>query len=1230
MKKTIIISIIFLCFHSVLNAQDFSINQEGTHTSCAINFFDSDSLGLYQNNESYTITFCSDGSGQSNIINLGFDQLFKIDPSDTLFVFDGNSITSPLIGAYNNNNAPTGVSSTTTNTSGCLTFHFVSDGANVDSGWVASSNCVKICQPIIPVITTTPAMVSYSLDSNYTNICPGDSVFFSGSANYPDNGVNSINYSQSDATSTFEWNFGEGTEITAQTGGVVYDNEGGYVILLKVTDANNCLQQIIHKVKTGIIPDFSSIFALPDTSCFGDTVQLNGGFNSSSGNLIGVSANSGVFNVGGIVAGQTFLPDDNGTNPYTTSVGISGFSGVTINSVNDIQEICLNMEHSYNGDLSIVLECPNGQSMELFYGSGGAIMGEPVAEGLPIDNNTANTAPGIGYDYCFNPTATNGVPWNNTILLSTYTDVQGHVSTNVNQIPAGDYEASGNWTDLLGCPVDGNWTIIVTDNVSADNGYIFEWGITLNPAINPNAELYNVAIVDGQWLTTTDLIASYDTMSVVLPQGEGDHQYVFQVTDEYGCSFDTTINVNVLPEIIAIASPDTNLCQGQQVTFDVGGATSNCNYTVELFDSWGDGWDGGGYVNVFINGTLFLSNQTVADCNGNTTSGCDASFTVNITSGDIITFDYVGGNSPTENTITVFDGDGNQVFFADSPVDGILGPINADCAGGLAFSWWPATDLSDPTIPNPIFSGSTTSTYAVQVSLNNHPECSVTSDSITIIVTNNVLPTITGDSAICFGSSSTYTINGADSILWANGSNDSTITFTPQNDSLLVVTALTACGTISWNKHVVVYPKIDLTATPDTVICEGQAVSLNLNGVLNECTYLLTLIDSAGNGWGNFEGVDVKINGVLYETGVTVLDCNVTTCQYSMVIPVNNGDVLSLEYTSGASDVENSIILFDASNAPIYNITNPIAGVLGTFTANCSNAYNISWSPSIQLSDPTVINPIFSAVSSQTYQSTVYLLANPNCINTSNSINVEVRSIDIPVIIGDTSICNGETITLSINADSVLWWGDTTNVNTSFTFTPQSDSLVTVTASTFCIEDTVVTHFVEVNPLPTIITIPDTTLTIQQTITLTTVGGVSYYWTPDLYLSCNDCSDPIASPIESTSYNVVVTDSNGCVSSKSINIEVLIPDLFIPTGFSPNNDGVNDIIVVRSLSIASMSIQIFDRWGGLVFESDKQERGWDGTANGEKLDAGVYVYKFEARLVSGEKVEQAGNITLFR
>jgi gliding motility-associated-like protein len=1220
MLPKIIGLLFFFNLFFVANAQDFSINQEGTYTSCLVNFFDSDSLGMYQNNEDYTITFCSDGSGGGNTVNVGFGGLFKIDPSDTLYVYDGSSTASPLIGAYNNNNIPIGVTTTTSNPSGCITFRFVSDASVVDSGWVAILNCVKVCQPIEPIVTTIPALTSYGPDSNYTNICAGDTVFFTASGVYPDNGVNGINYPQSDATSTYEWNFGEGTESTTQTGSIVYGNEGGYAVLLTITDANGCQEQIIHKVRTGITPNFPGIYAMPDSVCFGDTIQLMGGFNQTLGAGSGFSPNSGAITAGGTVTGQTFLPDGNG-NSYTTSVGISGFPGQTITAGTDIETVCMNIEHSYLGDLDFQLTCPNGTTIMLSDNYGGAGSGNVF---LGDANDDGSNDPGIGMDYCF----TLGAVWGTMVdenIAGNYIPSTFDPGNNV--LAPGDFQPEESFNGLIGCPIDGDWTITVTDNIGIDNGYIFEWGITLNPNINPNAEYYDVAIADGAWQASPDIIAPYDSLTIAYTQVEGSNQYTFQVTDEYGCTFDTIVNVYVLQELNAIATPDTNLCLGQQVELNVGGFVPNCEYVVWLHDSWGDGWSSPAQVDILINGVVYLAGQTVSSCSG---SECEVFLTIPVTTGDVITLNYTTGSWNSENSMAIYDADGNEVFLVNNPNAGLQTPVTAECSGGVSFSWGPTNDLSDPTLPNPIFSGSNTTTYAVEMFLTNHPECSVVSDSITITVNNLDLPTISGDSAVCFGSPVTYTISGADTIIWPDNSFAPTYTYTPLDDDVLTVTASTFCGNITWSKHVVVYPEINLLASPDTIICDGDAVTLNLAGVLDECTYLLTLIDSAGNGWGSFEGVDIKINGVLYESGVSVLNCGGTYCTTSMVIPINDGDVLTLEYTSGATDIENTIQLFDASNAEVLNITNPTAGVLGTFNTSCNNAYDITWSPSTQLSDATVINPVFSGSTSETLGATVSLNANPNCSGISNTIYLDVRPIDVPDIIGDSVICIGTTVSLNINADSVLWWGDTTNVSTTFTFTPQQDSLVTATATTFCVKNAVTTHYVVVNPLPVITSINDTTITIQDVITLTTTGGEIYTWIPSTYLSCSDCPSPEAAPEETTLYEVIVTDSNGCVSSRTINVEVLIPDLFIPNGFSPNGDGVNDLVEVRSLSIETMNIKIFDRWGGLIFESNDQAISWDGTFNGTNLDAGVYVYKFESKMVDGAKIEKSGTITLFR
>jgi gliding motility-associated-like protein len=766
---------------------------------------------------------------------------------------------------------------------------------------------------------------------------------------------------------------------------------------------------------------------------------------------------------------------------------------------------------------------------------------------------------------------------------------------------------------------------ITSVSVSANDEDSFGDNVTLNLTLNL---AYTNNQLSYSWSPTT-FLSNPLIPNPVLTGLDSSKVYTVTITDTASnCSFDRPITVSMFDGFGIFTSPtDTTICQGQQVELNVEGFVSNCEYVVWLHDSWGDGWNSPAQVDILINGVVYLAGQTVPSCSG---SECEVFLTIPVTTGDVITLNYTTGSFNSENSMAIYDADGNEVFSVNNPNAGIQTPVIAECSGGVVFSWMPNNNLSDPTLPNPVFNGLTSGVYVVEVSLDGRPECYELSDSITIIVDNLGQIDITGDSAVCFGSPVTYTISGADSIIWPDNSFAQTYTYTPLDDDVLTVTAVNYCGNITLNKHVVVYPEINLLASPDTIICDGEAVTLNLAGVLDECTYLLTLIDSAGNGWGSFEGVDIKINGVLYESGVSVLNCGGTYCTTSMVIPINDGDVLTLEYTSGATDIENTIQLFDASNAEVLNITNPTAGVLGTFNTSCNNAYDITWSPSTQLSDATVINPVFSGSTSETLGATVSLNANPNCSGISNTIYLDVRPIDVPDIIGDSVICIGTTVSLNINADSVLWWGDTTNVSTTFTFTPQQDSLVTATATTFCVKNAVTTHYVVVNPLPVITSINDTTITIQDVITLTTTGGEIYTWIPSTYLSCSDCPSPEAAPEETTLYEVIVTDSNGCVSSRTINVEVLIPDLFIPNGFSPNGDGVNDLVEVRSLSIETMNIKIFDRWGGLIFESNDQAISWDGTFNGTNLDAGVYVYKFESKMVDGAKIEKSGTITLFR
>lgn len=186
--------------------------------------------------------------------------------------------------------------------------------------------------------------------------------------------------------------------------------------------------------------------------------------------------------IGGLFnAGTTFLPDGSGV-VYTSTLNINGFSpGATLTNLNMLQNICLNMEHSYMGDLELRLIAPGGQNLLLksAYGGGSTDLGEPIATG-PVDGSASSTLidPGVGYDYCFNQTPLYGTMVSEAnIHYRNYTDLQGHTYSDY-FLPAGTYVPEGNLNTLIGTTLNGNWTVWVMDHMYLDNGYIFNWSIS--------------------------------------------------------------------------------------------------------------------------------------------------------------------------------------------------------------------------------------------------------------------------------------------------------------------------------------------------------------------------------------------------------------------------------------------------------------------------------------------------------------------------------------------------------------------------------------------------------------------------------------------------------------------------------------------------------------------------------------------------------------------------------
>ena len=249
----------------------------------------------------------------------------------------------------------------------------------------------------------------------------------------------------------------------------------------------------------------------------------------------------------------------------------------------------------------------------------------------------------------------------------------------------------------------------------------------------------------------------------------------------------------------------------------------------------------------------------------------------------------------------------------------------------------------------------------------------------------------------------------------------------------------------------------------------------------------------------------------------------------------------------------------------------------------------------------------------------------------SDTVNVTVTVNANPEVSVDTdlSICEGQTATINAASSLPVTWS-TLETSNSISVSPAvtTSYFAAVTNSCGTDGDTVV---VTVNSNPVIDAGPDESILAGNTVTLNPIGGVSYVWSPQTNLSCTNCASPGASPLTTTTYIVTGTDANGCVSSDTIIVEVDESSvLYIPTAFSPNGDGQNDVLFVRAGAVESFEFSIYDRWGERVFSTTDLSLGWDGSFRGKPLNSAVFVYAISGKYYNGESFEQKGNITLLK
>ena len=173
-----------------------------------------------------------------------------------------------------------------------------------------------------------------------------------------------------------------------------------------------------------------------------------------------------------------------------------------------------------------------------------------------------------------------------------------------------------------------------------------------------------------------------------------------------------------------------------------------------------------------------------------------------------------------------------------------------------------------------------------------------------------------------------------------------------------------------------------------------------------------------------------------------------------------------------------------------------------------------------------------------------------------------------------------------------------------------------------------------INPL--ILSNWDTTIVIGDSICLpidAEAGLYMFTWTPTAGLNCDTCGSPCLQPLELVTYSVSVTDILGCFTSNADYTVDIYPETFLsmPTTFTPNGDGANDVIYLEGWGIKQLvEFRIFNRWGEEMFFTTDKEEGWNGYYKGVLQNNDVYAYKIKAFTWRDEEKTLEGYINLMR
>ncbi len=1230
MQKTLFTLLIsFGLFVPQIRAQ--VLISDGFAEACSGAFLDSGGQGGggYQDNEYHVLTICPETEGDVvgvDFINFLLDTSGPQNSWDYLAIYDGDNANAGTLGVYTGNDLQgVFVQASDLNTSGCLTFVFDSNGEGTGS-FAGTITCETPCD--------RPVAVASDDAPENRRICVGDEITFDGSASFAADGFEIVEYL---------WDFADGT--TDNSGAVVthtFNDPGEYVVELYLQDDNGCASTNVVSLQLLVAtPPSWSPFPGDQNLCIGE--EFCSEVDPESFEVTWSGPEQVYEN-----PEDLFIEDQVGES-FDSEVNVTGFApGQTLLNVNDLLNINVSIEHSFLFDLVVIITCPSGES---------AILHNQW--NLTGGNETGTNGTNLGipeqefFDYSWSPNPDNPT-WAEMAEGGAFTE-----------LPEGSYASVEPLEQLVGCDLNGTWTISFADFWGGDDGNLSAWGLEFDPSIIPDVTEFTPDIgefADSSYWTYPDdgpeLVFQTDDGNAfcIQPEEEGSWPFTYTVFNNHGCTYDSTFIVTAEFAAQADAGEDVIYCD-ENTTLEgglEGIPTPLCSSAA------------GDYEYCYPDN----ANDVFTYCPDNPGDGTTF-MDITFNSGEIENFFdelwvYDGDNTNAPLLAGPLEGDLTGLSFVATNPDGcITFAVNSDftvsCGGGsfnpisytvgcsqggpeYVYEWSPADGLAATDIPNPVIEGPINEpvSYTLTTYPAGRPECASTDEV-------SVFPAYAYDVSFvqpaCFGPNAEIEVfidnsegGGPWTIRLIDGGivveeieTDGGITLMEGlNPSEYIVEIEGGGCTVEEEVFMTTPPEYEITVSQDTTICQTGTALLE------------ALVDPEDPGDLSY----VWLDGVNGQTREVSPDDTTTYSVYGLYgegcytdtaeVTINLLAPLSILVTGTDTICQGDsafIYVSDVSGGlPPYNYdwTTPMGNFLTDSAAWvtptvdgvwCAEVTDVCETPAnyhcLSLILSPVVDPSFTA---DTLEGCVPFIVN----FTGNATNPEI----IEEALWDFG--DGSVSTQVQNA--VNTFDSQGNYDISYSVVTEDGCFFadTIPSMISLLNDPIAGFNFE----PQTVVLPDTLVDLNNL----SLGADDYLWVINETDTLTDAFPDVGLPPVPGVYPIQLFAYNafGCADSTSRFAFVVDEfEMYVPNAFTPDNDGVNELFHFEGIDVdtSDFKIQIFNRWGEVVFESTDFTQGWNGSVQGGGYYApdGMYIYRIETRsLTTLERKEIVGTVTLLR